>query len=30
MGVEWPFKSLSLYTLKSHESFTYVSAVVEA
>ena len=25
MGVKWPFKSLSLYVLKSHESFTYVS-----
>ncbi len=25
MGVKWPYKSLSLYVLKSHESFTYVS-----
>ena len=25
MGVKWPFMSLSLYVLKSHESFTYVS-----
>ena len=25
MGVKWPFKSPSLYVLKSHESFTYVS-----
>ena len=25
MGICWPFKSVSLYVLKSHESFTYVS-----
>ena len=25
MGVKWPYKSLPLYVLKSHESFTYVS-----
>ncbi len=25
LGVKWPLKSLSLYVLKSHESFTYVS-----
>jgi hypothetical protein len=25
MGVKWPYKSLSLYVLISHESITYVS-----
>ena len=25
MGDRWPYKSLSPYVLKSHESFTYVS-----